>query len=103
MAVADLGRRCVHLYIPEEERYVRLTGSERDPVVSPVAVAFRARAVLAQFVSARTNVSRRCGLKCSHAGGRPYTVIGRSGRVVVSTAFGVTPGPRGGVESRALV
>jgi sugar lactone lactonase YvrE len=40
MAVADLGRRCVHLYIPEEERYVRLTGSERDPVVSPVAVAF---------------------------------------------------------------
>jgi DNA-binding beta-propeller fold protein YncE len=69
MAVADMGRRCVHLYLPEagrtgtssgpssgkrpqesgpssrkrpEEsgRYVRLTGSPEEPIVSPIALAF---------------------------------------------------------------
>jgi sugar lactone lactonase YvrE len=40
IAVADLGRRCVHLYIPREQRYVRLTGGKSDKLVSPVAVIF---------------------------------------------------------------
>lgn len=40
MAVADLGRRCVHLYLPEDRRYVKLTGSEQLAMVSPVGVAF---------------------------------------------------------------
>lgn len=40
IAVADLGRRCVHLFIPGAERYVRLTGGKNVKIVSPVAVAF---------------------------------------------------------------
>lgn len=40
IAVADLGRKCVHLYLPREQRYLRLAGSEREKMVSPVALAF---------------------------------------------------------------
>jgi DNA-binding beta-propeller fold protein YncE len=40
IAVADLGRRCVHLYLPSQRRYVRLSGSEQEPIVSPVGVIF---------------------------------------------------------------
>jgi DNA-binding beta-propeller fold protein YncE len=40
IAVADLGRRCVHLYIPAQQRYVQLTGSKQDKMISPVGVVF---------------------------------------------------------------
>jgi len=40
IAVADLGRRCVHLYRPDEQRYRRLTGARDAPLASPVALAF---------------------------------------------------------------
>jgi len=40
IAVADLGRRCVHLFVPEGKRYLRLTGGAGGAFVSPVAVAF---------------------------------------------------------------
>lgn len=40
IAVADLGRRCVHLYFPESGRYLRLVGTREAPIVSPVALAF---------------------------------------------------------------
>jgi len=40
IAVADMGRRCVHLYIPATQRYVRLTGAKNDKLSSPVAVIF---------------------------------------------------------------
>jgi DNA-binding beta-propeller fold protein YncE len=40
IAVADMGRRCVHLYIPETQGYVRLTGGKHDRISSPVAVIF---------------------------------------------------------------
>ena len=40
IAVADMGRRCVHLYIPATQRYVRLTGGKKDTISSPVAVIF---------------------------------------------------------------
>lgn len=40
IAVADMGRRCVHLYIPLEKRYLRLTSSGDEAIVSPVGVAF---------------------------------------------------------------
>jgi DNA-binding beta-propeller fold protein YncE len=40
IAVADMGRRCVHLFLPREQRYVRLTGGKNEKIVSPVAVAF---------------------------------------------------------------
>lgn len=40
MAVADMGRRCVHLYIPSEQRYLQLAGSKQDKLTSPVGVIF---------------------------------------------------------------
>lgn len=40
IAVADMGRRCVHLYLPREQRYVRLLGSEREKIASPVGLIF---------------------------------------------------------------
>jgi sugar lactone lactonase YvrE len=40
VAVADMGRRCVHLYLPGSRRYLRLTGGKTNPIVSPVAVIF---------------------------------------------------------------
>ncbi len=40
IAVADMGRRCVHLYLPAQQRYVRLTGSDEERLVSPVGVTF---------------------------------------------------------------
>jgi DNA-binding beta-propeller fold protein YncE len=40
IAVADMGRRCVHLYIPGEQRYLQLVGPERERISSPVGVVF---------------------------------------------------------------
>jgi DNA-binding beta-propeller fold protein YncE len=40
IAVADMGRRCVHLYLPAAQRYLRLTGSKNVGMSSPVAVIF---------------------------------------------------------------
>ena len=52
IAVADAGRRCVHLYLPEagsaggtptgsaSGRYLRLVGKREEPIVSPLALAF---------------------------------------------------------------
>jgi DNA-binding beta-propeller fold protein YncE len=40
IAVADMGRRCVHLYIPAQQRYLQLTGSEQEKITSPVGVIF---------------------------------------------------------------
>jgi DNA-binding beta-propeller fold protein YncE len=40
IAVADLGRRCVHLFVPVERRYACLTGEPGERLASPVAVAF---------------------------------------------------------------
>lgn len=46
IAVADLGRRCVHLYLPGLRRYACLTGSDRDALASPVGVIFDSEARL---------------------------------------------------------
>ena len=40
MAVADMGRRCVHLYWPQSGRYLQLTGSPSEPIVSPIGLVF---------------------------------------------------------------
>lgn len=40
IAVADMGRRCVHLYVRSEKRYVRLYGSAKEKIASPVSVVF---------------------------------------------------------------
>jgi DNA-binding beta-propeller fold protein YncE len=46
IAVADMGRRCVHLYVPAEQRYVRLSGPDRDVLTSPVGVVFDEQSTL---------------------------------------------------------
>ncbi len=53
IAVADMGRRCVHLYLPEgaksgveSGKYLQLTGSVEDPIVSPIGLAFDDRSQL---------------------------------------------------------
>ena len=40
IAVADMGRKCVHLFTPETSRYYRLIGSKDAKMFSPVAVVF---------------------------------------------------------------
>jgi DNA-binding beta-propeller fold protein YncE len=40
IAVADMGRACVHLFLPATARYVRLTGPKQQPMRTPIAVAF---------------------------------------------------------------
>lgn len=40
IAVADMGRKCVHLYIPAQQLYLRLDGSKQEKISSPVGVIF---------------------------------------------------------------
>ena len=40
MAVADMGLKCVHLYVPAEHRYLRLTNADKVKIASPVSVIF---------------------------------------------------------------
>ncbi|MFN7975971.1 MAG: hypothetical protein U0166_27155 [Acidobacteriota bacterium] len=40
IAVADMGRKCVHLYLPAERRYLRLARLGDDVLVSPVGLCF---------------------------------------------------------------
>jgi DNA-binding beta-propeller fold protein YncE len=54
IAVADLGRACVHLYLPKERRYVRLVGTRETAMRTPVGVVFGDRGRL--FASDSTGV-----------------------------------------------
>jgi len=40
MAVADMGRKCVHLFIPGKNNYMRIFGHDRETLSSPVSVVF---------------------------------------------------------------
>jgi DNA-binding beta-propeller fold protein YncE len=40
IAVADMGRRCVHLYVPGKNNYTRITGNNQEKLSSPVSVIF---------------------------------------------------------------
>jgi DNA-binding beta-propeller fold protein YncE len=40
LAVADMGRRCVHFYVPSEQKYVRLSDGGGEALTSPVGVIF---------------------------------------------------------------
>jgi len=40
IAIADMGRRCVHLYLPGKKLYRRLVGGEKERMISPVGVIF---------------------------------------------------------------
>jgi len=42
MAIADAGKRGVHLYIPSQEKYILLTKAGSDEFISPVSVIFDA-------------------------------------------------------------
>jgi DNA-binding beta-propeller fold protein YncE len=43
IAVADMGRKCAHLFLPAQSKYLRLTGSNTEKIASPVAVIFDER------------------------------------------------------------
>jgi DNA-binding beta-propeller fold protein YncE len=40
LAIADIGCRCVHLYIPSEQKYVPIYAVKSGEIASPVGVAF---------------------------------------------------------------
>lgn len=40
LAVADIGRKCVHLYVPAQQKYIRIYGTDKESLASPVGVAF---------------------------------------------------------------
>jgi DNA-binding beta-propeller fold protein YncE len=40
IAIADLGRSCVHLYIPSEQKYRKIAGAGNADLRTPVGVAF---------------------------------------------------------------
>ena len=40
IAVADMGRKCVHLYIPAKNNYNRIVGRDQERLSSPVSVVF---------------------------------------------------------------
>jgi DNA-binding beta-propeller fold protein YncE len=54
IAVADAACACVHLFVPVEQRYARLTGGKERRMVSPIGVAFDAQ--LRLYVSDSTGV-----------------------------------------------
>ncbi len=39
-AIADIGARCIHYYVPSEHRYLKLSTLDSTDLVSPVGVAF---------------------------------------------------------------
>jgi hypothetical protein len=40
IAVADMGRKCVHLFLPERQAYIKIDGPKNAPLVSPAGVIF---------------------------------------------------------------
>jgi len=40
IAVADMGRKCVHLFIPAKNKYMRIFGRDHEAFSSPVSVIF---------------------------------------------------------------
>ena len=46
IAVADLGRRCIHFYDPAKQRYLRISAAGKEKILSPVGVIFDAESRL---------------------------------------------------------
>lgn len=40
IAIADLGRSCVHLYVPSEQKYLKISSAGKADLRTPVSVAF---------------------------------------------------------------
>lgn len=72
IAVADMGCPCVHLYLPKEQRYLRIFGPPREEFRSPVSVAFDEE--LRLFVSD----SARRAVFTFDAGGQYSSVLRRA-------------------------
>jgi DNA-binding beta-propeller fold protein YncE len=115
LAVADPGRRTVHLYDPVAGRALRLTGEDGAPLVYPVAVAFLGRTLLvadaeagalrafddqgrpAPFPVALPALARPTGLAVDEARGRLFVVDAAAHVVhVLPTVAGGTPRVLGG-------
>jgi sugar lactone lactonase YvrE len=73
IAVADTGCPCVHLYLPKEQRYLRIFGPPHEEFSSPVSVAFDEE--LRLFVSD----SARRAVFVFDAGGKSSSVLRRAG------------------------
>jgi sugar lactone lactonase YvrE len=87
MAVADAGLRCVHLYLPGPQRYLKLTGPDKERMVSPVGVAFDDQAKLWVSDSAgRVYVFR--------ADGALGFIVRRAGSEVLQRPTGLAWSPR---------
>ncbi len=65
IAVADMGRRCVHLYLPASRAYLRLDGSKQEKLASPVAVVFdEALRLYVSDSQGSSSPSARTGCSC---------------------------------------
>ncbi|MFZ2198054.1 MAG: 6-bladed beta-propeller [Thermodesulfovibrionales bacterium] len=73
VAISDAGCECVHLFIPSEQRYLRLIGSPAAEFTSPVGVAFdeTLRLYVSDSVSGEVHVFDRTG-EFSFTFGRDY-------------------------------
>jgi DNA-binding beta-propeller fold protein YncE len=86
LAVADMGRKCVHLYLPGAQRYVRLSGSDDDPISSPVGVVFDDESRL--FV---TDSSGK--VLAFDASGKPLFTLRRAGEKPLERPTGIAYSP----------
>lgn len=87
IAVADAGRRCAHLYLPATRRYLALTGSKQERMVSPVAVAFDDEARL--YVSDSTGKVFAFGPE-----GAPLFTLSQAGSEALQRPTGLAWSPR---------
>jgi DNA-binding beta-propeller fold protein YncE len=76
LAIADSGCRCVHLYLPFEQRYIEISSAGDLDLVSPVGVAFddELRLYVADPALSAIHVFDTQGLflrTVTHAGGTP--------------------------------
>ncbi len=90
IAIADGGCRCVHLFVPGDERYISIFKTERGELLSPVGVAFdkRNRLFVSDSLSGRIFIydnegrytgsidgfSRPTGIACDMVTGTLYVV-----------------------------
>ncbi len=86
IAVADLGRSAVHLYLPAERRYLRLKGTRERPISSPVGLAFDE--------AARLYVSDSSGALFAYdAAGEPRFVLTTAGEETLQRPTGLAYSP----------
>jgi sugar lactone lactonase YvrE len=88
MAVADTGRHCTHYYVPATGRYLRLTGTKDEKMVSPVGVAFEDDAAGKLWVSDSTGK-----VFAFRADGMPLLVVRSAGPEALERPTGLAWSP----------